>query len=215
MFSPSWHQTKPTGTVSYHLILGPPIPRPKNIPPQAKERPLAELIPHPPEKDVSKAEGRIPVDYGSDAVEVPGSRKLLDRLSSVNAPWAIVTSGTTPLVTGWLDVMKLAQPKHMVTAEEVEHGKPDPACYRLGAKRLGFEDTRDKRILVLEDAPAGVRAGKAAGFDVLGLVTTHSFAEMQAAGADWIVPSLENLDFIGFQTGTGRIKIKIRDALWE
>jgi glycerol 3-phosphatase-1 len=146
---------------------------------------------------------------------VPGSRKLLDRLSSVNAPWAIVTSGTTPLVTGWLDVMKLAQPKHMVTAEEVEHGKPDPACYRLGAKRLGFEDTRDKRILVLEDAPAGVRAGKAAGFDVLGLVTTHSFAEMQAAGADWIVPSLENLDFIGFQTGTGRIKIKIRDALWE
>jgi glycerol 3-phosphatase-1 len=166
-------------------------------------------------KDVCKAEGRIPIDYGSDAIEVPGSRKLLDHLSSLNAPWAIVTSGTTPLVSGWLDVMKLARPKHMVTAEEVEQGKPDPACYRLGAKRLGFEDTSNKRILVLEDAPAGVRAGKAAGFDVVGLTTTHKFAEMQAAGADWIVPNLENLQVIGFQTGTGRIKIKIKDALWE
>jgi glycerol 3-phosphatase-1 len=166
-------------------------------------------------KDVCKAEGRIPIDYGSDAVEVPGSRKLLDRLQSLNAPWAIVTSGTTPLVTGWLDKMKLAQPKHMVTAEEVEKGKPDPACYRLGAKRLGFDDTSNKRILVLEDAPAGVRAGKAAGFDVLGLVTTHSFAEMQTAGADWIVKDLDSIDCIGMQTGTGLVKIRIRDGLWE
>ena len=36
------------------------------------------------------------------------------------------------MVTGWLDVMKLAHPKAMVTAEDVEHGKPDPACYLLG-----------------------------------------------------------------------------------
>lgn len=163
--------------------------------------------------DVCKAEGRVPIDYGSDAVEVPGSRALLDKLESAGAPWAIVTSGTTPLVTGWLKVMNLAQPQYMVTAEEVQNGKPDPACYLLGAKRLGLEDKPNKRILVLEDAPAGVRAGKAAGFDVVGLATTHKVEEIKAAGADWIVQDLRSLTFLGFQTGTGRVKIKIENGI--
>ena len=35
-----------------------------------------------------------------------------------------VTSGTRALVTGWLSVMKLAQPKNMVFAEDVSKGKP-------------------------------------------------------------------------------------------
>ena len=68
---------------------------------------------------VCKAEGVIPIHYGQDAVEIPGSRALLDHLEKANAPWAIVTSGTRPLVTGWLDRMALAHPKYMVTAEEV------------------------------------------------------------------------------------------------
>ena len=41
-----------------------------------------------------------------------------------NAPWAIVTSGTRPLLDGWLDVMQLAHPQRLVTAEDVQAGKP-------------------------------------------------------------------------------------------
>lgn len=68
---------------------------------------------------VSTAEGRIPELYGESAVEIPGSRQILDELEDAGVPWAIVTSGTRPLVEGWLNVMKLAKPRFMVTAEEV------------------------------------------------------------------------------------------------
>ena len=102
---------------------------------------------HTPEKawllliypsDVQHIEGLIPKTYGADAVEIPGSRALLDELEKVGAPWAIVTSGTHPLVTGWIEVMKLAHPKNLVTAEDVQQGKPDPACYSLGRDRLSL-----------------------------------------------------------------------------
>ena len=74
--------------------------------------------------DVSHMEGRCPREFGEDASEVPGARDLLTSLDAADVPWAIVTSGTIPLVTGWLDVMKLAKPKRMVTAEDVQQGKP-------------------------------------------------------------------------------------------
>ena len=50
--------------------------------------------------DVSEVEGKIPREYGQDAVEVPGSRNLLETLERECAPWMIVTSGTRALVDG-------------------------------------------------------------------------------------------------------------------
>ncbi|KJX94800.1 glycerol-3-phosphate phosphatase like protein [Zymoseptoria brevis] len=163
---------------------------------------------------ICQAEGLIPQKWGSSAVEIPGSRSLLARLESLKAPWAIVTSGTQPLVSGWLDVMKLSRPKVMVTAEEVALGKPDPACYRLGAERLGFGTLSEgEEILVLEDAPAGVMAGKAAGYKVLGLATTHTVEQLRDAGADWIVRNLESVSAVKVDAKTGKVEVEIRDAL--
>ena len=65
--------------------------------------------------------------HGEETVEIPGARALLDSLVSANASWAIVTSGTIPLFTGWLDVLKLSPPDHLVTAESVEEGVGIPA----------------------------------------------------------------------------------------
>lgn len=73
---------------------------------------------------VCQVEGLIPREFGADAVEIPGSRDLLDQLDQQRVPWAIVTSGTRPLVTGWLDVLNLSHPKNLVTAEDVQNGKP-------------------------------------------------------------------------------------------
>lgn len=162
---------------------------------------------------VCKAEGLIPIVYGSDAVEIPGSRALLEQLESVGAPWAIVTSGTMPLVTGWLDVMKLAHPKFLVTAEEVSQGKPHPACYQLGAKRLGRDGADVSEILVLEDAPAGVKAGKAAGYRVVALATTHAIEELKDAGADWIVKDMRSVRMVGFDGSTGKVRMEVSNAL--
>lgn len=170
-----------------------------------------------------KAEGQVPLNYGQDAVEIPGSRRILEKLEAAGAPWAIVTSGTRPLVTGWLDVMKLAHPKYLVTAEEVAKGKPDPACYRLGAKRLGFNDggggddegkkVDPSKIAVLEDAPAGVRAGKAAGYKVIALATTHAIPKLREAGADWIVKDMRSVIMTQWDAKAGTVSVEIRDAL--
>lgn len=157
---------------------------------------------------VSEIEGKIPRTWGTDATETPGARKLLETMEAQRVPWAVVTSGTRALISGWLDVMKLAEPKTMVVAEDVENGKPDPTCYLQGAKKLGLKPSAD--VLVIEDAPSGVRAGKAAGFKVLGLATTHSVESVNEAGADWIVRDLRSLEV---SMESGKVKVEIRDAL--
>ncbi len=139
-------------------------------------------------------EGLLPKNYGSDVVEIPGARSLLDDVMKNNIPWAIVTSGTTPLVTGWLNVLKLPIPEHLVVAEDVENGKPDPSCYVMGKEKLGLSDDGD--ILVLEDSPAGIAAGKAAGCRVLGVVTSHTAEQILKADPDWIVKDLSSVKVI-------------------
>jgi glycerol 3-phosphatase-1 len=109
--------------------------------------------------------------------------------------------------------MQLAHPRFLVTAEEVANGKPDPACYRLGAERLGLKDVAPERLLVLEDAPAGVRAGKAAGYRVVAVATTHTVGELREAGADWIVRDMSSVTMERWE-GKGRVvSVRIADAL--
>ncbi|KIW70506.1 hypothetical protein PV04_02768 [Phialophora macrospora] len=158
---------------------------------------------------ISHEESLIPREFGHDAEEIPGARKLLESLEHVNAPWAVVTSGTRGLVNGWLEVLKLTHPRTMVVAEDVENGKPDPTCYLLGRQRLRLPETAE--MLVVEDAPAGVQAGKAAGFKVIGLTTTHTIEQVKEAGADWIVQDLTSLKLKAFQDG--KVEIVISDAL--
>lgn len=145
-----------------------------------------------PSPDVCKVEGLIPTLYGADATEIPGARSLCASLSSTNppVPWAIVTSGTSPLANGWLRILKLPTPAHFVTAESVANGKPDPQGYLMGAESLKLDP---KGLLVLEDSPAGIKAGKAAGCRVLGVATTHTAREVKEAGADWVVEDLRSV----------------------
>lgn len=106
--------------------------------------------------------------------------------------------------------MKLAHPQNLVVAEDVQQGKPDPACYLLGRSRLGLTDDD---MLVLEDAPSGVRAGKAAGFKVVGLATTHKIEQLKEAGADWIVRDMRSVKLNGWEKDAGKVKIEISEAL--
>ncbi|CEN62288.1 Putative Glycerol-3-phosphate phosphatase [Aspergillus calidoustus] len=156
---------------------------------------------------VSYVEGLIPKEYGSDAVEIPGARNLLSALEESRAPWGVVTSGTRALIDGWLGVLKLTHPKVLVTAEDVELGKPDPRCYLLGRKKLNLENSSS--LVVLEDAPSGIKAGKAAGFTVIALTTTHKLEQLQEAGADVIV---EDLRSISVKNVEGRVQLEIRNA---
>lgn len=155
-------------------------------------------------------EALLPKKYGNEAVEIPGARALLQQLIDVNAPWAIVTSGTEPLVHGWLEVLKLPHPEHLVTAESVENGKPDPTCYKLGWSRLGLP--ANANVLVLEDSPAGIKAGKAAGCKVIGLVTSHTMEQVLAAEPDWVVEDLRSVKLVSYSED-GRVTLRFSNAL--
>jgi len=78
--------------------------------------------------------------------------------------WAVVTSASVPLARARLKAAGVTPPAVMVTAEDVERGKPDPAGYLKAAATLGFVIAD---CLVFEDAEAGIRAGEAAGADVM------------------------------------------------
>ncbi|KAK5064244.1 hypothetical protein LTR84_000077 [Exophiala bonariae] len=164
--------------------------------------------------NLRKLEGESPLRWGSDAVEIPGARKLLGKLEEVAGKWAIVTSGTRPLVDGRLDILGLVAPQTLVTAEEVQNGKPDPGCYRLGLKRLSIPEKDELFLppLCIEDAPAGVRAGRAAGCKVLAVATTHNVEQLIDAGAHWVVQDLRSVSLGGNGSDKSKINVEIRNA---
>ena len=84
--------------------------------------------------------------------------------------WAIVTSAPRPLALRRLGAIGLAPPAVLVAAEDVDAGKPNPDPYLLAAGKLGV---KAGDCLVFEDAEAGIRAGEAAGADVLVITATH------------------------------------------
>ena len=121
-------------------------------------------------------------------VPLPGATWLLQALPLDR--WAIVTSCTRPLAEARIRAAGLKLPLHLVTASDITRGKPDPEPYLKGADLLKLAP---ESCLVIEDAPAGIRAGKAAGASVLALRTTDSDSELSASGADWIVDNLNSL----------------------
>jgi sugar-phosphatase len=122
----------------------------------------------------------------ADLTVLPGAKELLESLPPEK--WAIVTSATRRLMLGRLQAAGLPAPERIVSADDVVRGKPDPEPYRKGAALLGC---RPEECIVVEDAPSGVGAGKAAGSRVLGVVGTHTLAQLEQA--DWVVSSLERV----------------------
>lgn len=116
-------------------------------------------------------------------VALPGAEALLSSLPADR--WAAVTSGGRRLMKRRLEAAGLPVPSVLVSAESVRYGKPDPQGYRLAASRLGVDVTR---CLVLEDAPAGIEAGRRAGATVLAVATSHQAGEL--GEADIVVPDL-------------------------
>ncbi len=133
-------------------------------------------------------------------VLLPGARQLLNTLPPER--WTIATSCTRPLAEVRLRTAGLPSPKTLITSSDVKIGKPDPEPYLKAAANLGFAASD---CIVVEDAPAGVRAGKAAGARVIALLTTMIRHDLEEAGADWIVQNCADItassDDDGLQLG--------------
>ncbi len=83
----------------------------------------------------------------------------------------------------------------IVSADDCQVGKPDPAIYLMTLQRLN-DDVRPLLMpgecLVIEDSKAGIQAARAAGMPVLGLATTYPADELREA--DCVMPSLAGVD---------------------
>ena len=107
-------------------------------------------------------------DGASDLAVIPGALECVG--VARRGPWAVVTSGGRELAAQRLAAVGFPAPEVLVTGDDVERGKPDPEPYLRAAVVLGVPAAR---CVVVEDAPAGVLAGKRAGMTVLAVATTH------------------------------------------
>ena len=136
--------------------------------------------------------------------EVEGARELLERLPA--ARWAIVTSGIRAIATLRIRHTGLPMPKVLVCAEEIGHGKPHPEGYLTAAARLGVAP---ERCVVIEDAPAGLEAARAAGMRSIGVCGTYPAEALSMA--DVIISSLRTLSARASKNG-GRLVIEWLEA---
>lgn len=129
---------------------------------------------------------KLEMEDNADLKILAGVQRILQSLPADK--WAVVTSATERLARRRMSDGGVPAPRHLVSADKVNRGKPDPEPYLMGAKLLGL---RPQECLVIEDAASGANAGHAAGCKVLATLFSHSVESLNAA--DWIVRSLETV----------------------
>lgn len=147
----------------------------------------------------------IALDNGHLAKPIAGAPELL---SSINGSaelqkWAVCTSGSPGLAHAWFKtVLPVSEPRVFVTADDVRRGKPHPEPYLQGARLVAEQialakPVQEVKAVVFEDAPAGIKAGKAAGAVVVGILSSFEDPQLLfSAGADYVVRDLRSVKLV-------------------
>jgi beta-phosphoglucomutase len=125
---------------------------------------------------------------------IPGIEAFLDEIQTAGIKAGIATSASAYRTLRTLQVLKLEKRfATVITGDDVSQGKPDPSAYRLAAERLHLApDT----LLVLEDAPSGVQAARAAGMRCIGVSSNGRGDTLRRAGADDVIPDFVDLSLV-------------------
>jgi sugar-phosphatase len=119
----------------------------------------------------------------AEAADTEGVRTMDGAVSLLNSlpvdGWAIVTSGSRDVARARLKHGGFPIPRVLVTAEDVQRGKPDPEPYLVAAHRLGMPVGK---CVVVEDSPAGLEAACSAGMQAVAIAATHAVSELGQAG---------------------------------
>ena len=152
-------------------------------------------------REISEAEAQTMYDEKSrifhsmpEAPIMPGIIELMEQIQQAGISIGIVTgSGQRPLIARILkDFGKYVTPDHITTAYDVKRGKPNPDPYLVGLKKAG--DIAPTEAIVIENAPLGVRAGRAANIYTIA-VNTGPLPDqvLLNAGANILFPSVKAL----------------------
>jgi mannitol-1-/sugar-/sorbitol-6-phosphatase len=157
---------------------------------------VREYLPNADHEAENREVERREIDDLEGVIPLSGALDLLASLPSDR--WMIVTSCTRPLAEVRIRAAGLPLPKKLITSNDITRGKPHPEPYLKGAAVLGFPPAE---CIVLEDVPAGVRAGKAAGAKVIAFKTTVQDSVLREAGADWILNNCADIRLLNSSQG--------------
>jgi sugar-phosphatase len=149
---------------------------------------VREIAPHLDAEAEAKALELLELDARDGIVAVRGALETLQALHPKQ--WAVVTSAPRALATIRLQTAGLPVPQLLIGAEDVQRGKPDPEGYLKAAAGLGVAP---EDCVVVEDTPAGLNAGRAAGMRVLAITTTYDASYLLGADA---VPDYTDVRFV-------------------
>jgi beta-phosphoglucomutase len=128
----------------------------------------------------------------------PGLDDILFQLRSRNLKLGIVSGAILPEIELVLKRGKLAEYfDAIVSGDDITASKPEPEGYLLAVERLNQEypdlNLLPSECLAIEDTPAGIKAAKQAGMQVVGVANTYPFHMLQRQ-ANWTVDYLSDLE---------------------
>ena len=131
-------------------------------------------------------------DINMNFPPMPGSIEFVKMLKQHHVPIALVTSSCDAKLEQAFKQLCIKELfDTIVSADRITCGKPDPMCYQLAAKDLGYAPSD---CLVFEDSFAGIEAGTRAGMNVIALSTTNPAEELEGK-AYKVLPNLQGLTF--------------------
>lgn len=113
---------------------------------------------------------------------------MLNNLKDKKIPMAVVTGGNRKRVEKTIEEYLKGYFNALVTIDDVTHGKPHPEPFLKGAEKLNL---KPEECIVIENAPLGIKAAKAAGTTVIAVKTT--LTDKYLAEADYI---LDNFKYV-------------------
>jgi len=149
---------------------------------------VREYLPNADHEAENREVERREIEDMEGVIPLPGALELLASLPEDR--WTIVTSCTRTLAHVRIKAAGLPLPRKLITSNDIVHGKPHPEPYLKAASILGFSASD---CIVVEDAPAGIRAGKAAGARVIAFRTTAEEPLLLEAGADWVLNNCSDI----------------------
>jgi mannitol-1-/sugar-/sorbitol-6-phosphatase len=164
---------------------------------------VRELLPDADHEAENRIIERREIEDLEGVIPLPGAVELLRSLPANR--WTIVTSATRALAEVRLRAAGMPIPEKLLTSNDITNGKPHPEPYLKAAARLGYAAAD---CVVVEDVPAGIQSGLAAGARVIAFRTTCDAQALRDAGATWVLRDCSEISL----TNGPELTVKLGDV---
>lgn len=149
-----------------------------------------------PENWLSEWLARRNATLEAEVEAIPYVREAVQAIAATGMPLCVASGADRIKVklqltrTGLVELFQGDGHEHIFSATEVERSKPAPDVYLLAARTMGVDPSR---CAVIEDSPAGITAGVAAGMTVFGYAARNDAQMLRAAGAHTTFTDMRDL----------------------